>query len=70
MLCSNPPDLRLQGRVTVGHACALALAAPELRAQIIAAVAEARVAIVSLPMCNMYLQARSRSAASCACAVV
>jgi cytosine deaminase len=50
-----------QGRVTVGHCCSLAcrsLVAPE---RTIARVAAAGIAVVSLPMCNMYLQDRRQS---------
>jgi len=47
-----------QGRVTAGHCCSLARQ-PELEAaQTIARVADAGMAIVSLPMCNLYLQDR------------
>jgi len=47
-----------QGRVTAGHCCSLARQ-PELEAaRTIARVAEAGMAVVSLPMCNMYLQDR------------
>jgi cytosine deaminase len=47
-----------QGRVTAGHCCSLARR-PEAAAQhTIARVAAAGVTVVSLPMCNMYLQDR------------
>jgi cytosine deaminase len=47
-----------QGRVTAGHCCSLARQ-PELEAaQTIGRVAEAGMAVVTLPMCNMYLQDR------------
>jgi len=47
-----------QGRVTAGHCCSLAQR-PEADAnRTIARVAAAGVAVVSLPMCNMYLQDR------------
>ncbi|MGB9368187.1 MAG: cytosine deaminase, partial [Xanthobacteraceae bacterium] len=49
---------RFKGRIVAGHCCSLALADDNERATIIAKVAEARIAIVSLPMCNMYLQDR------------
>ncbi len=45
-----------EGRVTCGHVCSLALQ-PDAAATI-ALVARAGVAIVSLPMCNLYLQDR------------
>jgi cytosine deaminase len=47
-----------RGRIVAGHCCSLALADDNERATIIAKVAEARIAVVSLPMCNMYLQDR------------
>jgi cytosine/creatinine deaminase len=50
---------RFNGRIIAGHCCSLALAADEDRARVIEALAEARVAVVSLPMCNMYLQDRA-----------
>ncbi|HWP17246.1 MAG TPA: cytosine deaminase, partial [Xanthobacteraceae bacterium] len=49
---------RFSGRIVAGHCCSLALADDNERATIIAKVAEARISIVSLPMCNMYLQDR------------
>jgi len=49
---------KFNGRIVAGHCCALALADDDERATIIAKVAEARIAVVSLPMCNMYLQDR------------
>ena len=48
-----------KGRVLCGHCCSLALQAPEDARATIAACAEAGIAIVSLPMCNMYLQDRA-----------
>jgi cytosine/creatinine deaminase len=47
-----------KGRIVAGHCCSLALADDAERAAIIAKVAEAGIAVVSLPMCNMYLQDR------------
>jgi cytosine deaminase len=52
---------RFKGRIVAGHCCALALADDSERATIIAKVAEAGIAVVSLPMCNMYLQDRTAS---------
>ena len=48
-----------QGRIVAGHCCSLALADDDERAATIAKVAEAGIAVVSLPMCNMYLQDRA-----------
>lgn len=47
-----------QGRVTVGHVCALALLPEPQRVATIAAVAAAKLNVVSLPTVNMYLQDR------------
>lgn len=49
---------KFKGQIVAGHCCALALADDAERATIIAKVAEAGIAVVSLPMCNMYLQDR------------
>ena len=49
---------KFAGRIVAGHCCSLTLAGDNERAAIIAKVAEARIAVVSLPMCNMYLQDR------------
>jgi len=49
---------KFNGRILAGHCCSLALADDDERATIIAKVAEARITVVSLPMCNMYLQDR------------
>ncbi len=47
-----------QGRVTAGHCCSLAVRTPSQAAQTIAKVAAAGMTIVSLPLCNLYLQDR------------
>jgi cytosine deaminase len=49
---------KFKGRIVAGHCCSLALADDNERATIVAKVAEACIAVVSLPMCNMYLQDR------------
>ena len=49
---------KFKGQIVAGHCCSLALADDNERATIIGKVAEARIAVVSLPMCNMYLQDR------------
>ncbi|HMK80722.1 MAG TPA: cytosine deaminase [Xanthobacteraceae bacterium] len=49
---------KFKGRIVAGHCCALALAPDDEREAIIAKVAQAGIAVVSLPMCNMYLQDR------------
>lgn len=49
---------RFTGKILCGHCCSLAVQAPDAEARIIAKVAEAGISVVSLPMCNMYLQDR------------
>jgi cytosine deaminase len=49
---------RFPGRIVAGHCCSLALAQDAEREDVIAKVVEAGIAIVSLPMVNMYLQDR------------
>ena len=46
------------GKILVGHCCSLAVQPPETVAKTIALVKEAKINIVSLPMCNLYLQDR------------
>lgn len=50
--------LRFTGRITVGHCCSLALQPAAEADETLARVAEARMSVVSLPMCNLYLQDR------------
>jgi cytosine deaminase len=50
---------RFSGKILCGHCCSLAVQAPQDEARIIAKVKEAGIAVVSLPMCNMYLQDRT-----------
>ncbi|MGF9692051.1 cytosine deaminase [Rhizobium sp. 0TCS1.26] len=50
--------LGFQGAVTVGHCCSLARQDEDLARRTIDLVAEAGISVVSLPMCNMYLQDR------------
>lgn len=49
---------RFDGRVVCGHCCSLSRQPADEAAGIIDRVAEAGIAVVSLPMCNMYLQDR------------
>eukprot|EP01041_Mallomonas_annulata_P006724 gene6724-13621_t len=51
-------DYGYQGRVVAGHCCSLALASPKLYHNTLQALMNARISIISLPMCNMYLQDR------------
>ncbi|WP_176082592.1 cytosine deaminase [Martelella sp. HB161492] len=47
-----------EGKVTVGHCCSLARQDEETAKRTIDVVAKAGLSVVSLPMCNMYLQDR------------
>ncbi len=47
-----------RGRVLAGHCCSLALMEDADRARVIEKLAAAKIAVVSLPMCNLYLQDR------------
>lgn len=53
---------RFDGRILVGHCCSLARQADDNIRQTLDRVAEAGLSIVSLPMCNMYLQDRRSDA--------
>ena len=50
---------RFPGRIVAGHCCSLALQAPEEIDRTLDLVADAGITVVSLPMCNMYLQDRT-----------
>jgi cytosine deaminase len=52
------------GRVVAGHCCVLTVQDARTQARTIDKVARAGIAIVSLPMCNLYLQDRDPGAAS------
>ncbi|MCZ8374464.1 MAG: cytosine deaminase [Beijerinckiaceae bacterium] len=49
---------RFTGRALAGHCCSLALMEDGERARVIGKLAEAGLNVVSLPMCNLYLQDR------------
>ena len=49
---------KFAGKILVGHCCSLARQDDETRARVIGKVAEAGLSVVSLPMCNMFLQDR------------
>jgi cytosine deaminase len=49
---------RFKGRIQCGHCCSLSIQPEDFARETIARVAEAGIAIVVLPMCNMYLQDR------------
>jgi cytosine/creatinine deaminase len=46
------------GQIVCGHCCSLAVQSPEEAMKTIALVKEANIGIVSLPLCNLYLQDR------------
>jgi cytosine deaminase len=46
------------GQIVCGHCCSLAVQSPEAATETIALVKAANIGIVSLPMCNLYLQDR------------
>jgi cytosine deaminase len=50
--------MRFAGRVVCGHCCSLALQAPDVVAETLDLVVEAGIGVISLPMCNLYLQDR------------
>ncbi len=50
---------KFKGRIQCGHCCSLSIQPEEFARETIAAVAEAGIDIVVLPMCNMYLQDRA-----------
>jgi cytosine/creatinine deaminase len=47
-----------KGRILAGHCCSLARQTPETQKRVIGKLAETGIAVVSLPMCNLYLQDR------------
>ena len=49
---------RFRGRVVCGHCCSLAIQPPDVVAETLDLTAEAGISVISLPMCNIYLQDR------------
>lgn len=49
---------RFPGKILCGHCCSAALMGEGQLDRLLAKLAEARIAVVSLPLCNMYLQDR------------
>jgi len=47
-----------RGQVVCGHCCSLAVQPPEVVSETLDLTAEAGISVVSLPMCNLYLQDR------------
>jgi cytosine/creatinine deaminase len=52
-------DHKFPGRILCGHCCTLSLLPDDARLRTIALVAKAGLSVVSLAMCNMYLQDRT-----------
>jgi cytosine/creatinine deaminase len=48
-----------KGRLQCGHCCSLAVQPDDFVAATLRAIADAGISVVSLPMCNMYLQGRT-----------
>jgi cytosine/creatinine deaminase len=53
---------RFEGKILCAHCCSLALQPEDYAKRVIEKVARARIAVVSLPMCNLYLQDRDAKA--------
>jgi len=51
---------KFKGRIVAGHCCSLAVQDEEIVERTIAAMRDAGIAVVNLPMCNMYLQDRQK----------
>jgi cytosine/creatinine deaminase len=51
---------RFAGKILCGHCCSLAVQEPDEALRTLDLVAQAGIAVVSLPMCNLYLQDRAR----------
>jgi cytosine/creatinine deaminase len=49
---------KFPGKINVGHCCSLALQQPDEASETLARVRDAGISVVSLPMCNLYLQDR------------
>ena len=53
---------QFSGQIICGHCCSLAVQPPDLVTETLALVKAANIGIVSLPMCNLYLQDRESQA--------
>ncbi len=53
-------ERRFEGRILVGHCCSLSLQGDDEMKRAIDAAARAELSVVSLPMCNLFLQDRAR----------
>lgn len=49
---------QFSGQIVCGHCCSLAVQSPQVVAETLTLVKETGIAIVSLPLCNLYLQDR------------
>jgi cytosine/creatinine deaminase len=59
MIAKTALDRRFAGKIVVGHCCSLAVHGDDEAKRTIDLVAKAGIAVVSLPMCNLYLQDRA-----------
>jgi cytosine deaminase len=50
---------RFRGRVVCGHCCSLAVQPPDVVDETLDLTADAGISVISLPMCNLYLQDRA-----------
>ncbi|MEO4044676.1 cytosine deaminase [Hoeflea sp. CAU 1731] len=53
-------EMKFDAPIVVGHCCSLAVQEEDYADRTMDLMAEAGIAVVSLPMCNMYLQSRER----------
>jgi len=51
-------EMNFTGKILCGHCCSLSVQTPEVVRETLTAVKAAGIEIVSLPMCNLYLQGR------------
>ncbi|MBM21543.1 MAG: cytosine deaminase [Stappia sp.] len=58
MIAETAIRRKFRGRIVVGHCCSLACQEPDEADRTLDLVARAGIGVVSLPMCNMYLQDR------------
>jgi cytosine deaminase len=58
MIAETALRRKFPGRIVVGHCCSLACQEPDEADRTLDLVARAGIGVVSLPMCNMYLQDR------------
>jgi cytosine deaminase len=59
VLAQAAMDMTFPGRILVGHCCSLSVQSPSEIDRTLDLMAAARIDVVSLPMCNMYLQDRN-----------